>query len=81
MNDAYRPKLYYLLFTARTHTKPSGRGWCITQAELARRLGRSQTWVSKVENGHKPNIRWADVVAWCAACDITVAELATQLGV
>ena len=70
------------LYQARL-SSGTGNYWYgrLTQAELGAKIGRSQTWVSKVESGRKPNIRWSDVHAWCVACNTTVAELAAQLGV
>lgn len=40
----------------------------LTQMQLARRLGRSQSYVSKAESGER-NMDFLEVRAYCLACD------------
>jgi transcriptional regulator with XRE-family HTH domain len=40
----------------------------LTQTQLAQRLGRSQSYVSKAESGER-NLDFLEVRAYCRACD------------
>lgn len=41
----------------------------LSQEDLAKRLKRNQSYVSKLERGQRV-VRAADVVAWAVACDM-----------
>lgn len=50
----------------------------LTQAQLAKRLGVTQSWVSKIERG----ARRMDVVElelWCKALDLTLTQFLRRL--
>lgn len=46
----------------------------LTQLELGRRIGQSQSWVAKGERGER-RLDFAEVADWCSACGITVESL------
>ena len=55
------------------------RGARQTQAELARRLGKPQSYISKVESGER-RLDLVEYVYWCKALSIDPADLISALG-
>ena len=51
----------------------------LTQAQVAARLGRPQTWVSKCELGER-RVDFVELEDWAAACGQTLAYFATKKG-
>ena len=50
----------------------------LSQTTLARKLGKPQTFVSKSELGER-RIDFLETVDFCAACGVSVEQLATRL--
>ncbi|CAK7040145.1 MAG: hypothetical protein KER_01652 [Kerstersia gyiorum] len=50
----------------------------LTQAELAQKLGRGQSYVSKVERGEQ-YIDLVEFLDWCRACDAKPSETIEKL--
>lgn len=50
----------------------------LTQAELARRLGKKQAYVSKIELGER-HLAFMDFLEWCEACGVAPADIIKKL--
>ncbi len=50
----------------------------MSQVELAQKLGRSQSYVTKVENGHM-SIDVIELITYCSALGIDPAKLVKSL--
>lgn len=48
----------------------------LTQAQLAKKIGKNQSWVSAVENGGLGEANLADVLRLCQVLGITINEAA-----
>ena len=48
----------------------------LTQAQLAKKIGKNQSWVSSVENGGLGEANLADVLRLCKVLGITITEAA-----
>lgn len=66
----------YALFLR--HLREMREGADITQAELARRLGITQSAVSKCERGER-RLDVVELYAWCAALRVSFVEFARTL--
>jgi transcriptional regulator with XRE-family HTH domain len=51
----------------------------LTQEQVATRLGRPQTWVSKCELGER-RVDFVELEDWAAACGQTLAYFSTRRG-
>ena len=51
----------------------------LTQAQLAKKVGKPQSWVSAVENGGLGDARLIDVIRLCRILGITITEVAETL--
>lgn len=47
----------------------------LSQTQLAKKIGKPQSWVSAVENGGIGDARLADVVKLCKILGLTLAEV------
>jgi len=65
----------YRTFLARLREAREGAG--LTQLEVARRLGRPQTWVSKCELGER-RVDFVELEDWAAACGKPLEWFATR---
>ncbi len=49
----------------------------VTQTHIGLLIGRSQTWISRMERDGS-RLNWKDLVLWCAALDVSVCDLITN---
>ena len=67
----------YRAFLARLRQARVEAG--LTQEQVAARLGRPQTWVSKCELGER-RVDFVELEDWAAACGQALAYFATRKG-
>lgn len=51
----------------------------MTQGQLAKKIGKPQSWVSSVENGGLGDARLSDVLLLCKVLGITITEAAETI--
>ena len=51
----------------------------MTQGQLAKKIGKPQSWVSSVENGGLGDARLSDVLRLCKVLGITITEAAETI--
>ena len=51
----------------------------LTQAQLAKKIGKNQSWVSAVENGGLGEANLADVLRLCKVLGISLTEAAESI--
>jgi len=67
----------YRAFLARLREAREAAG--LTQVQVAKKLGRPQTWVSKCEQGER-RVDFVELEDWALACAKTLDWFATKRG-
>ncbi|MBB6124594.1 helix-turn-helix domain-containing protein [Sphingobium subterraneum] len=74
VKSLYSPELGALLEILRARRQSAG----ISQHELAKRLGRSQSYVTKVETGER-KLEVVEYLAWCRALGLPASGLLDEV--